>query len=118
MGVGLLPAELTPKRPFHRSYGSLVSDKYHRSLLSHRMHKFNASIGYTKTLYKVDIRQSIAYSKALARAGILTAEEAVEMERGLKLVEQEWDSGTVSISWVQAYAVRYQDRRRGHLYCQ
>ncbi|ORY35761.1 L-Aspartase-like protein [Naematelia encephala] len=61
------------------------------------MHKFNASINFTKTLYKVDVRQSIAYSKALAKAGILTDAEAKEMERGLKIVEQEWDEGQFDI---------------------
>lgn len=60
------------------------------------MHEFNRSIQYTRKLYKVDIRQSVAYSKALNMAGILTDEETVEMERGLKIVEKEWDEGTVS----------------------
>jgi argininosuccinate lyase len=61
------------------------------------MHEFNRSIHYTKKLYKVDIRQSLAYSKALHKAGILTEAESVEMMRGLKAVEKEWDDGTVSI---------------------
>ncbi|WVR05511.1 argininosuccinate lyase [Kwoniella sp. DSM 27419] len=39
------------------------------------MHKFNASIHYTRKLYKVDIRQSIAYSRTLAKAGILNDED-------------------------------------------
>ena len=59
------------------------------------MHKFNASIGYTKTLCKVDVKQSIAYSKALLKAGILTDQEAQEMVRGLNQVEEEWATGTV-----------------------
>lgn len=61
------------------------------------MNEFNRSIQYTRKLYKVDIRQSLAYSKALTRAGILTNEEAMEMERGLRAVEKEWDEGTVSM---------------------
>lgn len=62
------------------------------------MHEFNRSIHYTKKLYKVDIRQSIAYSKALHKAGILDEHETSEMERGLKLMDQEWDEGSVSPS--------------------
>ena len=69
---------------------------YHADLPSNRMHEFNRSIQYTKKLYKVDIRQSIAYSKALHQAGILSDGEAAEMERGLKVMEQEWDDGSVS----------------------
>ncbi|WRT69703.1 argininosuccinate lyase [Kwoniella shivajii] len=62
------------------------------------MHKFNASIGYTKKLYKVDLRQSVAYSKALKLAGILNADEAEELKRGLHLVEKEWEDGVFNIS--------------------
>lgn len=59
------------------------------------MHQFNRSIHYTRKLYKVDIQQSLAYSKALLKAGILNEAEVTEMERGLRAMEKEWDEGKV-----------------------
>lgn len=46
-------------------------------------------------MYAADVKGSIAFSKALLKAGIVTAEEQKELERGLKLVEGEWASGEV-----------------------
>jgi argininosuccinate lyase len=65
----------------------------------YRMHKFNRTINIIgKDMYKVDIQGSVAYAKGLARAGILNAHEESEMIRGLKLVEEEWDQGVVSLT--------------------
>ncbi len=50
------------------------------------MERFNNSIGFDKRFWRVDIRGSIEYAKALARAGILTADEAAQIESGLKKV--------------------------------
>ncbi len=50
------------------------------------MEAFNNSIGFDKRFWKVDIRGSIEYAQALARAGILTLAEAAELKRGLLLV--------------------------------
>ena len=62
------------------------------------MHKFNRSIDtWGRPMYKADIKQSMAYSKALKMAGILTDAELAEMHRGLKLVEAEWASGKVRV---------------------
>ena len=46
-------------------------------------------------MYAADVKQSRAYAKALHKAGILTANEAAEMDRGLQLVLEEWDTGKV-----------------------
>ncbi len=50
------------------------------------MERFNNSIGFDKRFWRVDIRGSIEYAKALSRAGILTADEAAQIESGLKKV--------------------------------
>lgn len=55
--------------------------------------RFNNSFHFDWRLYDADIRGSIAYAKALARAEILTEEEANEIERGLHLVREEFARG-------------------------
>ncbi len=52
------------------------------------MERFNNSIGFDKRFWRVDIRGSIEYAKALARAGILTHDEAAQIESGLKKVRR------------------------------
>ncbi|WVQ85437.1 argininosuccinate lyase [Cryptococcus sp. DSM 104549] len=54
------------------------------------MHEFNQSLKYDKRMYAADVKGSIAFSKALLKAGILTEHEQQEITRGLKLVEAEW----------------------------
>ena len=61
-----------------------------------RMHEFNQSLKYDKRMYAADVKGSIAFSKALLKAGILVEEEQKEIERGLKVVETEWKEGKVS----------------------
>ena len=58
-----------------------------------RMEAFNASIHFDKRLWRADIQASQAYAKALARAGILTPEEAETLVTGLEQVAQEWAQG-------------------------
>ena len=60
------------------------------------MHEFNQSLKYDKRMYAADVKGSIAFSKALLKAGILVEEEQKEIERGLKVVESEWKEGKVS----------------------
>jgi len=62
------------------------------------MHEFNQSLKYDKRMYAADIKGSIAFSKALLKAGILDESEQKEITRGLKQVEQEWAEGKVRIS--------------------
>lgn len=60
------------------------------------MHEFNQSLKYDKRMYDADIRGSIAYSKALTLAGILTQDEEIKIVNGLEAVKKEWDDGVVS----------------------
>jgi argininosuccinate lyase len=55
--------------------------------------RFTESISFDWRLYKFDIQGSIAHAAALARAGLLTAEELQQIESGLKAIEQEIDEG-------------------------
>lgn len=50
------------------------------------MQRFNDSIGYDKRMWEVDIKGSIEYAKALARCGLITQEEAKQLESGLLMV--------------------------------
>lgn len=55
-----------------------------------RMHEYNQSLKYDKRMYAADVKGSIAFSKALLKAGILNEAEQKEITRGLKEVEKEW----------------------------
>ena len=54
------------------------------------MERFNASIGFDRKLLEVDIAGSIAYARALQRAGVLDAEEVGQIEAGLEKVRREF----------------------------
>ena len=56
--------------------------------------RLNASFGFDWRLYDVDIRDSIAYAKALARAKIITEAERDALIDGLGRVKQEFDART------------------------
>ena len=58
-----------------------------------RMRQFNDSFPFDWRLYAVDVRGSIAYARALARAGVLTGEERDTIIAGLERVRQEFDQG-------------------------
>lgn len=62
------------------------------------MEKFNASIGFDKRLYKMDIEGSRAQTRALARMGILTKGERERVLAGLNRVEREIDSGALPLT--------------------
>ena len=65
-------------------------------LFTYRMHEFNQSLRYDQRMHTVDIAGSIAYAKALCLAGLLTKDEEGQITNGLKRVEEEWASGSVS----------------------
>ena len=54
---------------------------------------FNQSLEFDKRMWKADLRGSIAYAGALGKAGLLTSSEVSELQRGLRLVEDEWSRG-------------------------
>lgn len=61
------------------------------------MVKYNESINFDRALYKQDILGSIAFARANAKAGILTSQEFELMEKGLRDVEKEWETGVFSL---------------------
>jgi argininosuccinate lyase len=63
------------------------------------MEAFNNSIGFDKRFWRVDIRGSIEYAKALSRAGILTVQEAATLESGLLKVRARNSTRTTCGAW-------------------
>ena len=57
------------------------------------MWAFNASISFDRRLAAADVTGSIAYARALGRAGVLSAQEAAELVAGLERVAGEFASG-------------------------
>ena len=57
------------------------------------MWAFNASISYDRRLAQADVRGSMAYARALARAGVLTEDEAAALVSGLERVADEFARG-------------------------
>ena len=55
--------------------------------------EFNASIMYDRKLYREDIEGSIAHATMLAKQGILTSEELIQIRDGLMQVKKEIESG-------------------------
>ena len=54
----------------------------------------NDSIDFDQRLWRHDIRGSIAYARAIAEAGVITAAEAQEIESGLQQVYAEFNDGS------------------------
>ncbi|MCP4535906.1 MAG: argininosuccinate lyase [Chloroflexi bacterium] len=61
------------------------------------MKQFNDSIGFDRRMYAADIRGSIAYAGAIARSGLITAEERDQLVAGLERVLAEFDAGDFEI---------------------
>ncbi|WP_295734647.1 argininosuccinate lyase [uncultured Bartonella sp.] len=57
------------------------------------MEEINASIGFDKKLYKEDIKGSSAHAAMLAAQGIISAADYDEIEKGLKTILAEIESG-------------------------
>ncbi|MBX6377236.1 MAG: argininosuccinate lyase [Clostridia bacterium] len=55
---------------------------------------FTASLDFDRRLYRYDIAGSIVHARMLARVGVLTAEEAERIVRGLEAVREEIEAGT------------------------
>jgi len=60
---------------------------------SRLVQSYGESVSYDWQLFSHDIRGSIAHSKGLLKAGILTAEEQAAIERGLLEIRHEIESG-------------------------
>ncbi|HET92325.1 MAG TPA: argininosuccinate lyase [Chloroflexi bacterium] len=61
------------------------------------MREFGDSIRFDRRLYRADVQGSIAYAGALARVGLISAEEREELTAGLEQVQAEFDAGTFQI---------------------
>ncbi len=61
------------------------------------MEQFNASIAFDRQMWRVDLRGSQAYARALERARLLTAAEAEQIVDGLEQVAGEWERGEFAI---------------------
>ena len=61
------------------------------------MRRFNDSIRFDRRMYAADIRGSIAYAGALARAGLVTAEERDQLVAGLEQVRAEFGADDFQI---------------------
>jgi argininosuccinate lyase len=64
---------------------------------SQLMQRFNDSISFDRRMYAADIQGSIAYAGALARAGLITAQERQQLAAGLERVCAEFDDGTFQV---------------------
>jgi len=62
--------------------------------------RYNESVSFDWRLYRHDIAGSIAHAAALARAGIITADERDKIDNGLREIEQEIEKG--KFQWNQS----------------
>jgi len=60
--------------------------------------EFTASIAFDKRLYRCDIKGSMAYAEALAKAEVISPGEKTQILRGLKEIEGEIEEGTLPFS--------------------
>jgi len=61
------------------------------------MERFNLSLEVDKVMWAADIDGSIAYSRALQKAGVISAKEGDEIRKGLTAVRAEWAAGTFEV---------------------
>jgi argininosuccinate lyase len=62
------------------------------------MEEINASIDFDKTLWRQDIRGSLAHAAMLAETGILTRDDVATITEGLKTVQGEIEAGSFTFS--------------------
>jgi argininosuccinate lyase len=79
------------------------------------MEQFQDSITFDRRLYRADVRGSIAYAHALCQAGILTASESAEIERGLGQVQHEFEGGVFRLVETDEDIHTAVERRLGEL---
>ncbi len=58
------------------------------------MERFNLSLDIDRVMWQADLDGSVAYSRALEKAGVITAEEGGAIRGGLEKVRAEWAAGT------------------------
>ena len=62
------------------------------------VHNFNESLSFEQKFYRQDIRGSIAHVTMLARQGILSEQDKVDIIRGLESIREDLDSGALAIT--------------------
>jgi argininosuccinate lyase len=62
------------------------------------MEEINASIGFDKRLFRQDIAGSKAHAAMLAKQGIISKSDAIEIRKGLDQVQAEIEGGTFTFS--------------------
>src|SRR5580765_1541729 len=76
------------KKPSQRTWGARFSAAPTKDVQA-----FTESISFDWMLARHDIAGSIAHAKGLAKVGILTKSEAAKIERGLRVILREIESG-------------------------
>jgi argininosuccinate lyase len=61
------------------------------------LERFSSSVHFDRALYRHDIEGSIAHARMLARQGLIGADEAETLEKGLRQVESELASGAFEL---------------------
>ena len=61
------------------------------------VYQFNASIGFDKRFYEQDIRGSLAHAEMLGQCGIITADEAAQIKKGLTSILDDINAGRLEI---------------------
>ena len=61
------------------------------------VYEFNASIGFDKRLLDQDIKGSMAHADMLAKQGILTAQEAASIKKGLEAILWDVEEGRLAV---------------------
>lgn len=79
------------------------------------MEQFNASIGFDKKLWAADVRGSVAYAGALARAGVIDSGTLSKLLEGLEVVRREWATGSFELKSSDEDIHTANERRLGEL---
>ncbi|MGD2039357.1 MAG: argininosuccinate lyase [Anaerolineae bacterium] len=79
------------------------------------MQRFNASMAFDWRLYRADIAGSQAYAGALAKAGLITAQEAKSLIGGLERVLAEFENGAFEVQSSDEDIHTAVERRLGEL---
>ena len=62
------------------------------------MREINASIGFDRTMWRQDLRGSLAHAAMLAHVGIISAEDEAAIRRGLEEIAEEIEAGRFAFS--------------------
>ncbi|MFT4037678.1 MAG: argininosuccinate lyase [Thermomicrobiales bacterium] len=63
-----------------------------------RLEAYNASVGFDVRFIREDVRGSIAHARMLGKQGIISDEDAAELERGLWQVLAEYEAGDFALT--------------------